>query len=72
MFVDANANIWWRVEKICGFKVEEVNGTVKRHYLVKWLGYEDTSWEPYHHFGEDCKRMIQVYMNANITQAYPV
>ena len=72
MFVDANANVWWRVERTCGFKVEEENGQVTRHYLVKWMDSVDRTWEPYNHFSEECKKMIQVYLNTNITQAYPI
>ena len=38
---------WWPVERICGFKVEEVNGRFLRYYRVKWANSEEHTWEPY-------------------------
>ena len=34
-------------------------------YLVKWTNYEETSWEPEHHFDE-CKRLIHEFYERRI------
>ena len=71
IIINDDVNFCWTVEKICGFKVEERNGVIIRMYLVKWLGYDEMTWEPFENFSNSCKDMVKEFINTHINQVYP-
>lgn len=49
----------YEVERIMDMKEE--NGEI--HYLVKWVGYDEPSWEPQENC-DNCKELIEKFLNS--------
>ena len=62
-----NEGVWWEVESIRGFKVEERgNGKIKLSFLLKWTGFPECTWERYDSFDDNTKRLANQFINSHI------
>ena len=58
-------HIWWALEEIRGYKVDlQDDGFPVLYFRIKWVGTEETSWEPYTSLNEESKRIAHLFLNS--------
>ena len=55
----------YEIEKIIGSRFTEVG---RKEYSVKWVGYDEPTWEEAGQFDKDHKNLVEAYRLVNPSQ----